>query len=107
MEGIEEPIRVFSGNARAGAAGFPANVNVAAALSLAGIGPDRTMMEIWADPTIDRNCHVIEVESDSARFAVKNREHPLGESENGTDHRAFGPGGASQAVRSPAGRHLI
>jgi aspartate dehydrogenase len=64
-------MRVFSGSARAAAAGFPANVNVAAALSLAGIGPDRTMMEIWADPNIDRNCHMIEVESDSARFAVK------------------------------------
>ncbi len=71
VEGIEEPKRVFSGNARVGAAGFPANVNVAAALSLAGIGPDRTMMEIWADPTIDRNCHTIEVESDSARFTLK------------------------------------
>ena len=28
---------------------FPANVNVAAALSLAGIGPDKTKLQIWAD----------------------------------------------------------
>jgi aspartate dehydrogenase len=72
--GLNEPKRVFAGTARDGAAGFPANVNVAAALSLAGIGPDRTMMEIWADPTIDRNCHRIEVESDSAHlsFAIEN-----------------------------------
>lgn len=68
--GLNEPKRVFAGSARDGAAGFPANVNVAAALSLAGIGPDRTRMEIWADPTIDRNCHQIEVESDSARFTL-------------------------------------
>jgi aspartate dehydrogenase len=67
---LKEPKRVFSGTARAGAAGFPANVNVAAALSLAGIGADRTVMEIWADPTIDRNCHTIEVDSDSSRFTL-------------------------------------
>jgi len=70
VEGLNAAKRVFSGTARDGAAGFPANVNVAAALSLAGIGPDRTMMEIWADPFIDRNCHTIEVDSDSARFTL-------------------------------------
>jgi aspartate dehydrogenase len=70
VEGLNGPKLVFSGTARDGAAGFPANVNVAAALSLAGIGPDRTMMEIWADPTVDRNCHTIEVDSDSARFTL-------------------------------------
>ena len=41
---------MFDGTAREGARGFPTNVNVAAALSLAGIGPDRTQLEIWADP---------------------------------------------------------
>jgi aspartate dehydrogenase len=68
--GLNEATRVFSGSAREAAAGFPANVNVAAALSLAGIGPDRTTVEIWADPAIDRNCHSIEVESDAARFRL-------------------------------------
>jgi aspartate dehydrogenase len=71
VEGLNAPKRVFAGTARDGAAGFPANVNVAAALSLAGIGPDRTMMEIWADPTIKRNCHIIEVDSDSAQLTLK------------------------------------
>jgi len=37
---------------------------------MAGIGPDRTMMEIWADPSVDRNCHTVEVDSDSARFTL-------------------------------------
>src|SRR5215472_11434221 len=70
LEGLNEPKLVFAGTAREGAAGFPANVNVAAALALAGIGPDRTMMEIWADPAVDRNCHTIEVDSDSAHFTL-------------------------------------
>jgi aspartate dehydrogenase len=70
VEGLNEPKRVFSGSAREAAAGFPANVNVAAALSLAGIGPDRTTIDIWADPGVERNCHSIEVDADSARFTL-------------------------------------
>jgi aspartate dehydrogenase len=45
-------------------------VNVAAALSLAGIGPDRTQLEIWADPTVTRNTHTITVEAEAARFTM-------------------------------------
>jgi aspartate dehydrogenase len=70
VEGLTAPLMVFSGTARDAVKGFPANVNVAAALSLAGIGPDRTMIEIWADPGIARNTHTIEVEAECARFAM-------------------------------------
>ena len=70
VEGLNTAKLVFSGTAREAAAGFPANVNVAAALSLAGIGPDKTMIDIWADPAMTRNCHSIEVDSDSARFTL-------------------------------------
>src|SRR5215472_6815502 len=70
IEGIIEPLKVFDGSAREAAKGFPANLNVAVALSLAGIGPDRTQVESWADPTVMRNIHRIEVESDSARFSM-------------------------------------
>jgi aspartate dehydrogenase len=70
MADIKVPTRIFDGTAREGARGFPANVNVAAALSLAGIGPDRTRLQIWADPTVDRNTHRIEVDADTARFSM-------------------------------------
>ena len=68
VDDVREPLRVFSGSARDAAKGFPANVNVAVALSLAGIGPDRTRIDIWADPTVTRNTHRIQVDSDSARI---------------------------------------
>lgn len=71
LERLREPLKIFDGTAREGARGFPANVNVAAALSLAGIGPDRTRLEIWADPTVTRNTHTIRVEADSVRFEMK------------------------------------
>jgi len=71
ITGLAEPKRVFSGTAREAARGFPANVNVAAALALAGIGPDRTTIEIWADPTVTRNIHRIEVEATAARLSMQ------------------------------------
>jgi aspartate dehydrogenase len=70
IEDIKEPLKIFDGTAREAARGFPANLNVAVALSLAGIGADRTRVQIWADPTVTRNTHRIEVESDSARFSM-------------------------------------
>jgi aspartate dehydrogenase len=70
IEDITAPLRVFKGTAREAAIGFPANLNVAVALALAGIGPDNTTLEIWADPMLTRNTHRIEVDSDSATFAM-------------------------------------
>jgi aspartate dehydrogenase len=70
VDGLNEAKLVFSGTAREAAMGFPANVNVAAALSLAGVGPDRTLIDIWADPAVTRNCHSIAVEADSANFTL-------------------------------------
>ena len=71
LKNVDKPMKVFEGSARDGAKGFPANVNVAAALSLAGIGPDKTTLEIWADPTVTRNTHRIEVASDTAHFSMQ------------------------------------
>lgn len=70
IDDIKEPLRIFSGTAREAAIGFPANLNVAVALSLAGVGPDRTALEIWADPDLSRNTHTITVDSDAACFTM-------------------------------------
>jgi aspartate dehydrogenase len=79
VSGLAAPKRVFEGNAFDAAAGFPANVNVAAALALAGIGPMRTQVEIWVDPGIDRNTHTISVEADAARFTMTIENVPSAE----------------------------
>jgi aspartate dehydrogenase len=76
VEGLDSALCVFKGSAREAAAGFPENVNVVAALALAGIGPDRTMIEIWADPSLTRNCHTIDVDADSASFTFSIQNVP-------------------------------
>ena len=71
-----EPTMLFSGTAREAAAGFPANLNVAASVALAGVGPDKTFLEVWADPFLERNTHRIEVVSDAALLSVEIQNIP-------------------------------
>jgi len=61
---------IFEGSAREACQGFPANVNVAAALSLAGIGPDRTRIRILVAPGSTRNMHDVEVEGEFGRLTT-------------------------------------
>ena len=70
LMGLKEEREVFSGTAREACRGFPANVNVSAAVSLAGLGPDRTRVRILAVPGLQRNCHDVEVEGDFGRLLV-------------------------------------
>ena len=81
VDGLEAPLKVFDGSARDAARGFPANLNVAAALGLAGVGPERTRLEIWADPGVTRNTHEIRLEAGTVRFHLRienvpSRENP-------------------------------
>jgi len=71
LAGLEGEREIFSGTAREGCRGFPANVNVTAAVSLAGIGPDRTRLRIVAVPGLKRNCHEIDVEGEFGRLQVR------------------------------------
>ncbi|KAH8065661.1 serine-type peptidase [Aureococcus anophagefferens] len=52
LSSLTEPLRLYEGSVRAASKLFPANVNVACALALAGVGPDETQYEIWADPGV-------------------------------------------------------
>jgi aspartate dehydrogenase len=61
---------IFEGSARDACKGFPANVNVSAALSLAGIGPDQTRIRIIAVPGGTRNMHDVEVVGEFGRLTT-------------------------------------
>ena len=70
VTGLTEEQEVFYGTAREACRGFPSNLNVSAAVSLAGIGPDRTTVRIVADPSLSRNCHDITVEGEFGLLKV-------------------------------------
>ena len=69
--GFTEETEVYHGPVREACRGFPANVNVSATVSLAGLGPDRTMIRILAVPGLQRNCHTIEVEGEFGQLRVE------------------------------------
>ncbi len=70
LEGLTQDTLIFEGNAREACRGFPANVNISAALSLAGIGADRTRVRIIAVPGGTHNVHDIEVVGEFGRFTL-------------------------------------
>jgi len=79
LDGLSEAKKVFSGTAREAAIGFPANLNVGAALALAGLGADDTQVEIWADPGVNRNIQTVTCHSDSADFTMSIENVPSDE----------------------------
>src|SRR5262245_11281225 len=61
---------LFEGPAREGVPHFPQNVNIAAVLSLAGIGMDRTRLRVVADPALELNTHTIRVSGNCGRMTI-------------------------------------
>jgi aspartate dehydrogenase len=60
LDSIDKITPIFEGTAKMAVSLFPANVNVAALLSLSGIGSEKTKVRIIADPNTDKNTHHIE-----------------------------------------------
>ena len=76
LKAIKEKKVIFEGTASEAVKGFPQNVNVAALLSLAGLGPEKTMVSIVVDPQEKRNCHEIEVIGDFGRLITRTENLP-------------------------------
>ena len=71
MDTIEKATTIYEGSAQEAVTLFPANINVAAILSLAGIGGKKTSVKIIADPSTDKNIHEIQAEGKFGRFSIK------------------------------------
>ena len=77
LAAITEKTCLFKGNALEAASGFPANVNVAATLSLAhGMGPEFTQVEIWVDPDAKGNQHELEVTGEFSTITARISNKP-------------------------------
>lgn len=76
LDGLTAEREVFYGPVREAVRGFPENVNVAATVSLAGLGPDRTLIRIVAVPGLKRNCHTVEVEGEFGSLKIEIQNEP-------------------------------
>ena len=79
LAGLREPLVLFEGAARDGVPHFPANVNIAAVLSMAGIGFDRTRLKVVADPLITHNTHQITIKGKTGNISIKLENVPAPE----------------------------
>ncbi len=77
LRGLKKPRIVFRGSARKAVKAFPRSVNVAATLSLAGIGLDKTKVRIIADPKLHHNVHEIRVRGKAGKFVIEARNAPF------------------------------
>jgi aspartate dehydrogenase len=71
LDALKAPYVLFEGSAREGVPHFPANVNIAAVLSMAGIGFDRTKLKVVADPALKFNTHFIVMRGKTGRVDIK------------------------------------
>jgi len=76
VEKLTEPTVVFDGTALEAVKAFPKNVNVAAGLSLAGVGPEKTRVRVIADPTSNANSHEIVAEGAFGRLCTLTENMP-------------------------------
>lgn len=79
LANLRAPQVLFDGTAREGVPHFPANVNIAAVLSLAGIGFDRTRLKVVADPALTYNTHFIEIRGRTGNISLKLENVPAPE----------------------------
>jgi aspartate dehydrogenase len=77
MDKITAPTLLYEGPARDCVKKFPQSINIAAALSLAGIGFEKTMIRILADPGITHNTHEIHYQGEAGRLTMKFENVPV------------------------------
>jgi aspartate dehydrogenase len=76
LDRLNAPTVLYRGTAGEAALLYPQNANVAAAVALAGLGFEKTQVELVADPDAPGNVHEIEAEGVAGRFAIQLQGRP-------------------------------
>ncbi|MEM2250691.1 MAG: aspartate dehydrogenase [Candidatus Hadarchaeales archaeon] len=80
LKKMRHPKVIFEGPAKEAVKFFPASVNVAATVSLAGVGFDKTKVKIIVDPTLKRNIHEIHIRGVAGEYSIIAKNLPTAES---------------------------
>lgn len=102
LDGLERPLTLFEGTAREGVPHFPQNVNIAAVLSMAGIGLDRTRLRVVADPALTLNTHTIRVRGRTGNMTVVLENVPAPENPKTSWLACYSALAALQSIQSKA-----
>jgi len=101
LDALRAPRTLFEGPAREGVPLFPANVNIAAVLSMAGIGFDRTRLKVIAVPGLTHNTHLIEIKGRTGNISVKLENVPAPENPKTAWLACYSALAALKAVKAP------
>ena len=101
LDSLREPRTLFEGPAREGVPLFPANVNIAAVLSMAGIGFDRTRLKVVAVPGLTHNTHIIEIKGRTGNISIKLENVPAPENPKTAWLACYSALAALKGVKSP------
>lgn len=98
---LQDRTIVFKGNAKEAIKGFPANVNVAVTLALAGVGIDKTQVVIVADPSVKRNIHEVRAKGSFGEFILRTENIPSSENPKTSILAALSAISSLKKMRSP------
>lgn len=102
LDALTEPFVLYDGPARAGVPHFPQNVNIAAVLSMAGVGFDRTRLVVVADPGIVRNTHLITATGRTGRISIQLENVPAPDNPKTAWLACYSALAAVRELQSPA-----
>jgi aspartate dehydrogenase len=101
LDRLREPRVLFEGSAREGVPHFPANVNIAAVLSMAGVGFDKTRLRVVADPALKYNTHYIDIRGRTGNISVKLENVPAPDNPKTAWLACYSAIAALKAAKSP------
>jgi aspartate dehydrogenase len=101
LDHLAASVTLFDGSAREGVPLFPANVNIAAVLSLAGVGFDKTRLKVVADPALTHNTHYITLRGSTGTVSIKLENVPSPENPKTAWLACYSALAALRSVSSP------
>jgi len=101
LDGLREARTLYEGPAREGVPLFPANVNIAAVLSIAGIGFDKTRLKVVADPALRYNTHYIDIRARTGNISIKLENVPAPDNPKTAWLACYSALAALQAAKAP------